>query len=142
MSTAPQFVSVNAINFSDRARTDAAISLTRYVDIAGQAHDLKAGLEFEVTSSTDRQGTPGGMRFFQQPRFRVAQIWDGGVDEATSRRGTVYVRDQWSIGDRSPYRNLSSGLDTPCGIGLLGALTWFGLDNSGGGEDDRGELTH
>jgi hypothetical protein len=26
------------------------------------------------------------------------------------------------------FRNLTNGLDVPCGNGLLGALTWFGLD--------------
>ena len=26
------------------------------------------------------------------------------------------------------FRNLTNGKDTPCGRGLLGALTWFGLD--------------
>ena len=101
LSNNPQFVSVNAIGFgdNDRSRADAAVSLTRYTVLAGQPHDLKAGLEFEATSSTDRQGTPGGM-FFLEQRIRVARIWDGEVDEATSRRGTAYVRDQWSVGDR------------------------------------------
>ena len=26
------------------------------------------------------------------------------------------------------FRNLTNGLTTPCGNGLLGALTWFGLN--------------
>ena len=96
------FISVNAIFFRDsnRGRADAAVSLTRYADIAGQAHDLKAGLEFEVTSSTDGLGNPGGMFFFQQRRFLAAQIWAGETDEATSRRGTAYMRDRWSLSDR------------------------------------------
>ncbi|MHC4402230.1 MAG: DNA polymerase [Planctomycetota bacterium] len=34
------------------------------------------------------------------------------------------------------FRNLTNGLSVPCGNGLLGALTWFGLDGIGAAEKD------
>ena len=40
----------------------------------------------------------------------VAHLWDGEVDEATSRRGTVYARDQWSVHERVTL-NLGVRLD-------------------------------
>ena len=102
-----QIVSVNAIFFedSDRARADATVSLTRFAEIGGQAQDLKAGLEFETTASTERRGSPGGMFFVSSPsvRFRVVSLWDGETDEATSRRGAAYVRDRWAVHDRVTF---------------------------------------
>jgi DNA polymerase I len=34
------------------------------------------------------------------------------------------------------FRNRTNGLTTPAGYGLLGALTYFGLDNIGASEKD------
>jgi DNA polymerase I len=35
------------------------------------------------------------------------------------------------------FRNRTNGLETPCGAGLLGALTYFGLDGIGAAEKDE-----
>ncbi len=35
------------------------------------------------------------------------------------------------------FRNLTNGLATPCGSGLLGALAWFGLDAIDAAEKDE-----
>ena len=95
----------------DRARADAAVSLTRYAEVLGQPHDLKAGLEFERTTLTSRFGFPGGMLFVKiPPPFMFFNSWDGERDEATSRRGTAYVRDRWSVHDRVTL-NLGLRLD-------------------------------
>ena len=96
--------SVNSVEFgdSDRSRADVAVSVIRFEEIASQPHDLKVGFEFETTTATDRRGRNGGMFFtpLPNPMFRLAHIWDGEADEATSRRGTLYLRDQWNVHDR------------------------------------------
>lgn len=95
----------------DRARADAAVSLTRYADVLGQPHDLKAGLEFERTTLTSRIGFPGGKLFVAiPPPFMFFNGWDGERDQATSHRGTAYVRDRWSVHDRVTL-NLGLRLD-------------------------------
>ena len=89
-----------------------SVSVTRYAEIAGQPHDLKAGLEFETTATTDRLGYNGGMFVVPGPipGLRFLTIWDGETDETSSRRGTAYVRDRWSVHDRVTL-NLGLRLD-------------------------------
>ena len=106
-------ITVTSTSFADddRARADAAVSLTRYAEVLGQPHDLKAGLEFERTTLTSRFGIPGGMLFVEiPPPFMFFNRWDGERDQATSRRGTAYVRDRWSLHERVTL-NLGLRLD-------------------------------
>ena len=106
-----QTVSSGRFSDTDRGRGDVSIGLTRYTSVFGQPHDLKFGVEYETTTSTDTDGIAGGQFIFTldgEP-FR-ASLWDGDVDEATSRRGTVYVRDRWSFTDRVTL-NLGVRLD-------------------------------
>ena len=86
--------------------------MTRFEEIAGQSHDLKAGVEFEATATTDRLGHNGGMIVSPVPRFGITvfSVWDGETDETSSRRGGAYVQDRWSLHDRVTL-NLGVRLD-------------------------------
>ena len=109
----PQTRTVSSGTFSDtdRGRGDVSIGLTRYTSVFGQPHDLKFGVEYETTTSTDTAGLAGGQFVFARDgELSRATLWDGDVDEATSRRGTVYVRDRWSFNDRVTL-NLGVRLD-------------------------------
>ena len=109
----PRTITVSSGTFSDtdRGRGDVSIGLTRYMSVFGQPHDLKFGVEYETTTSTDTAGLAGGQFIFAQDGEPVGgTLWDGDVDEATSRRGTAYVRDRWSFNDRVTL-NLGVRLD-------------------------------
>ena len=54
-----------------------------------------------------------------------------GCHETLGWPAPSYVLDLYA-----EFRNLSNGLDTPCGDSLLGALAWFGLDGIEAAEKD------
>ena len=53
-----------------------------------------------------------------------------------------FIANRWPLPCRvidmyCEFRNLTNGLSTPCGSGLLGALAWFGLDAIDAAEKDE-----
>lgn len=94
--------SVNAAQFrlQQGTRHLSAATLTRFApNLAGGAHEIKAGVEFERLRFLQESGFPGGLSFQDfNGAPNLVTIWAGNRVMSTGRRATFYVQDRWQIG--------------------------------------------
>ncbi len=84
-------------------------TLTQYVDSGpGSSHEIKAGVEYEGTSSANEYRYPGGLfysDFFGEPD--TVEIWEGEQRQAATGRLVLFGHDTVRVNDRL---TLSPGL--------------------------------
>jgi hypothetical protein len=87
---------------ADRTRNVTAATLTRYADrFAGKSHEFKFGFEFERSKIVNEYGYPGGRLYYDYGGAPyLVFLWDGYVVNATSKRGSLYAQDTWTVNDR------------------------------------------
>lgn len=67
----------------------------------GRSHEIKAGIEYEGTSSLSEYRYPGGRfytDFFGNPDS--VEIWEGERRQASTRRLVMFGHDTWTVNDR------------------------------------------
>lgn len=77
-------------------------TITHYLDRGpGRSHEIKAGVEYEATSSASEFRYPGGRfysDFFGEPD--TVEIWEGERRRATTGRVVLFGHDTWTVNDR------------------------------------------
>lgn len=80
---------------SNRAETTATVS--HYVGNALGRHDLRGGLEFDLTGARQTYGYPGGRAdYLLDGRPYGVEVWAGDRGTATTRRLSLFVQDAWA----------------------------------------------
>jgi hypothetical protein len=86
----------------DRNRNVTAATLTRYADkFAGKSHELKFGFEFERSKIRNESGYPGNRYYYDYGGSPyLVYLWNGYITNATAKRTSLYVQDNWTVTDR------------------------------------------
>ena len=115
-------------------------------------------VDFEFSAPSGERPVPICLVARELRTGQLIRLWE---DELSGRADAPYPTDDdtvivayyasaelgchealgWSMPTRvldlfAEFRNVSNGLETPCGNGLLGALAWFGLDSIEAAEKD------
>lgn len=87
---------------SDSSVHSTSGTITQYLDRGpGRSHEIKAGIEYEGTSSASAFGYPGGRfysDFFGVPD--TVEIWEGERRKATTGRLVLFGQDTWTVNNR------------------------------------------
>lgn len=87
---------------SDSSVRSTSGTITHYLDRGpGRSHEIKAGVEYEGTSSASAFGYAGGRfysDFFGEPD--TVEIWEGERRQATTGRVVLFGHDTWTVNNR------------------------------------------
>ena len=88
---------------ADRNRNVTSATLTRYADkFAGKSHEFKFGFEFErskIVNEVRLSRRPPLLRLRRRARI-PSTCGMGTSSTATSKRGSLYAQDTWTVNDR------------------------------------------
>jgi hypothetical protein len=93
---------ISQYNDSRRATHGASAAFTQYVDRIGRgSHELRAGVQYERTSSVSLRGFPGGLKYFDFNGTPIqAHFWDGSIVRPVDWTTSLYLQDTWLVSDR------------------------------------------
>jgi len=82
-------------------RHESTATLSHYFTGRGGSHDLKGGIELEMTDATQTIGYPGGAaNYTANGQPYGIETWAGDIGTATTQRWSAFAQDSWSVAGR------------------------------------------